>query len=65
MSFMPDKKAAKAKRKRSWPSLYSRCHPSGQASFVVDLGLIIDKAERHSFKTKEEAETIAERKNIE
>jgi integrase len=58
-------KAAKAKRKRSWPNVYTRIHGSGQASYVVDIGLINGKRERHSFKTKAEAGTFAELKRTE
>ena len=62
---MTQTKAAKAKRKRSWPNVYTRVHGSGQASYVVDIGLINGKRERHSFKTKAEAGTFAELKRIE
>ncbi|MEI6705190.1 MAG: tyrosine-type recombinase/integrase [Deltaproteobacteria bacterium] len=58
-------KRTKSKRKRSWPHVYSRKHRSGQASYVVDLGLINGKRERHSFKTKAEASTFAELKKTE
>jgi integrase len=62
---MTQTKAAKAKRKRSWPNVYTRVHGSGQASYVVDIGLINGKRERHSFKTKAEASTFAELKKTE
>src|SRR5208282_2859929 len=62
---MAQTKAAKAKRKRSWPNIYTRVHGSGQASYVVDIGLINGKRERHSFKTKAEAGTFAELKRTE
>jgi integrase len=62
---MANKKTADAKRKRSWPSVYTRIHRSGQASYVVDLGLINGKRERYSFKVRDEADTIAEQKRIE
>jgi integrase len=58
-------KVAKVKRKRSWPNVYTRVHRSGQASYVVDLGLINGKRERPSFKTKAEADTFAELKRTE
>jgi hypothetical protein len=45
--------------------VYSRKHRSGQASYVADLGLINGKRERHSFKTKAEADTFAELKKTE
>jgi hypothetical protein len=57
--------AAKAKRKRSWPNVYSCKHRSGQVGYIVDLGLINGKRERHSFKTKTEADTFAELKRTE
>jgi hypothetical protein len=62
---MAQTKAAKAKRKRSWPNVYTRVHRSGQASYVVDVGLINGKRERPSFKTKAEADTFAELKRSE
>jgi len=55
----------KSKRRRSWPNGYSRKHRSGQTSYVVDIGLINSKRERHSFKTKAEADTFAELKRTE
>lgn len=62
---MAQTKAAKARRKRSWPNVYTRVHGSGQVSYVVDIGLINGKRERHSFKTKAEAGTFAELKRTE
>jgi len=62
---MTHKKVAKAKRKRSWPNVYTRIHRSGQSSYVVDIGLINGKRERPSFKTKAEADTFAELKRTE
>jgi hypothetical protein len=62
---MATDKLAKAKRKRSWPNLYSRKHRSGQVGYIVDLSLINGKRERHSFNTKAEAETFAELKRAE
>ena len=62
---MAKKKTAKARRKRSWPNVYTRIHRSGQASYVVDLGLINGKRERYSFRAKVEADTFAEQKRIE
>ena|ERR1017187_7635000 len=59
------KKVTKAKRKRSWPNVYTRVHRSGQVSYVVDLGLINGKRERYSFKAKDEAGTFAEQTRIE
>jgi integrase len=56
---------SKPTRKRSWPNVYSREHRSGQVSYVVDVGLINGKRERHSFKTKAEAATFAELKRTE
>jgi hypothetical protein len=64
-SFMAKKKTTSAKRKRSWPNVYTRIHRSGQASYVVDLGLINGKRERYSFRAKDEADTFAEQKRIE
>jgi integrase len=58
-------KRSKPKRKRSWPHVYSRTHRSGQVGYVVDLGLINGKRERHTFKTKGEADTFAELKKTE
>jgi integrase len=54
-------KRKKAKR-RQWPNVYSRTHRSGQVSYVVDLGLINGKRERHSFQTKDSATVFAEQK---
>jgi hypothetical protein len=48
-----------------WPNVYSRVHRSGETGFIVDLGLINGKRERHSFKTKGEADTFAEAKRTE
>ena len=45
--------------------MYSRKHRSGQATYVVDLGLINGKRERYSFKTKAEADPFAELKKTE
>ncbi len=54
------------KQKRwQWPNIYSRVHRSGETGFIVDLGLINGKRERHSFKTKGEADTFAEAKRTE
>src|ERR1035441_10105544 len=58
-------KKSNSKRKRSWPNVYTRVHRSGQVGYVVDLGLINGKRERHSFKTKAEADTFAELKKTE
>ncbi|HEY0457474.1 MAG TPA: phage integrase SAM-like domain-containing protein, partial [Verrucomicrobiae bacterium] len=58
---MNENKRKKA-NKRHWPNVYTRIHRSGQVSYVVDLGLVNDKRERHSFKTKGQAETFAEQK---
>src|SRR5688572_26921296 len=52
----------KKAKKRQWPNLYSRTHRSGQVSYVVDLGLIKGKRERHSFQTKDSAAIFAEQK---
>jgi integrase len=53
------------RKKRTWPNVYSRVHRSGETGFMVDLGLINGKRERHSFKTKEEADTFAEARRAE
>ncbi len=53
-------KAPKSKSHPKWPLIYRRIHRSGQASYVVDLGLIEGKRERYSFRTKEEALTAGE-----
>ncbi len=58
-------KVSKHKRRRSWPNIYRRRHRSAHIGFIVDLGLINDKCERHSFKTKAEADTFAELKKAE
>ena len=50
---------------RQWPNVYSRIQRSGQVSYVVDLGLISEKRERRSFKTKGEADSYAELKRTE
>lgn len=49
-------------KKRQWPNVYKRKHRSGQASYVVDLGLINGTRERHSFNDKTSADTFAEQK---
>jgi hypothetical protein len=38
---MGQTKAAKAKRKRSWPNVYTRVHGGGQASYVVEMCSVI------------------------
>jgi integrase len=53
------------KKKQQWPRVYSRSHRSGNVGYIVDLGLIDGKRERHSFKTKAEAETFADLKRTE
>ena len=58
-----DKPASRAKVAR-WPKLYKRSYPTGQVGYVVDLGLIEGKRDRQTFKTKEEAETHAEKARI-
>jgi integrase len=50
---------------RQWPNVYSRIQRSGQASYIVDLGLNSGKRERRSFKTKGEADSYAELKRTE
>ncbi len=62
---MAQQKSGKSSRKRSWPHVYTRSHPTGQTSFVVDLGLINGKRERRSFKTKAEADSFADQKKTE
>jgi hypothetical protein len=52
-------------RQRQWPPVYSRNQRIGQVSYVVDLGLINGKRERHSFKTKGEADSFAQLKRTE
>ncbi len=53
------------RKKRQWPNFYPRTHRSGEISFVVDLGLVNGKRERHCFTSKLEAQTFAEAKRIE
>lgn len=53
------------RKKRQWPNVYSRVHRSGETGFIVDLGLINGRRERHSFKTKGEADTFAEARRAE
>lgn len=55
----------KTTAKRQWPNTYTRRHRGGQVSYVVDLGIISGKRERHSFKTREDANTFAELKRAE
>jgi len=52
-------------RPRQWPNTYSRTQRSGQVSYVVDLGLVNGRRERHSFKTKGEADVFAQLKRTE
>jgi integrase len=56
--------SVRKKKKRSWPNIYPRTHRSGSISWVVDLGEIDGKRQRHSFLTKEEANTCAEQAKI-
>jgi hypothetical protein len=63
-SFTVQKNTANAKRKRSWPNVYSRKHRSGQVGYIVDIGLINGKRQWHSFKTKAGADTFAELNNF-
>jgi integrase len=44
--------------------VYRRVHRSGQTSWVVDLGELNGKRDRHSFKSKDEANTFAEQARI-
>jgi hypothetical protein len=53
------------KRNRSWPNVYTRTQRGGQVSYVVDLGYVNGKRERHSFKTKGEAAAFSELKKFE
>ncbi len=64
---MSSKKAKKSskRRPRQWPHVYSRTQRSGQVSYVVDLGLVNEKRERHSFKTKGDADIFAQLKRTE
>lgn len=55
----------KTRKKRQWPNIYSRRHRSGEIGFVVDVGLVNGKRERHSFTTKEDAESFAALKRTE
>ena len=59
MAILTTTTKPKQKRRRTWPHVYSRTNRGGQASYVVDLGLINGKRERLSFKTKGEADTVA------
>ncbi|MDB6108302.1 MAG: hypothetical protein JWR69_52 [Pedosphaera sp.] len=56
---------ARKSKKRQWPNVYKRTHRGGEVSFVVDLGLVNHKRERHAFKDKESAATFAEQKQAE
>jgi integrase len=64
MNSMQSKHLSKSKP-RQWPNVYSRTQRGGQVSYVVDLGLVNGKRERHSFKTKGEADSYAELKRTE
>lgn len=50
--------------KTKWPTIRRRVYPSGLASFQVDLGELNGKRERHTFGTKEEAESFAEQARV-
>jgi len=65
MAILTTTTKPKQKRRRTWPHVYSRTNRGGQASYVVDLGLINGKRERLSFKTKGEADSVAEQKRTE
>lgn len=56
---------SQSKRNRSFPNVYRRIQRSGQASYIVDVGLVDGKRQRHSFKTKGEADAFAEMKRTE
>lgn len=62
-------KTPQSTHQRSWPNVYSRKRRSGQVGYIVgcivDLGLINDKRERHSFNTKTAAAAFAELKKTE
>ena len=61
---MKAKSPSKKKKAAKWPKMARRVYPSGQVGYVVDLGLIQGKRDRQTFKTKEEAETHAEKARI-
>ena len=54
-----------SKKRSQWPNVYKRVYASGQVGFLVDLGLLDGKRNRHSFQTKEEADTFADQKRVE
>ncbi len=54
-----------SRTKHTWPKIRARTHRSGNSGYLVDLGKINGKRERHSFKTKAEANTFAELKRVE
>lgn len=60
---MPSRR--KTRKKKQWPNVYSRRHRSGEIGFIVDVGLVNGKRERHSFKTKEDADSFAALKRTE
>jgi integrase len=55
----------KTRKKRQWPNVYSRRHRSDETGFVVDVGLVNGKRDRHSFKTKEDADSFSALKRTE
>lgn len=58
----PTKKLSSTDAK--WPKVYTRRYPSGQVAYIVDLGFINGKRERHTKDTLDEARTFAEQARI-
>jgi hypothetical protein len=52
-------------KKRQWPNVYKRRHRGGHTSYIVDLGKVENKRQRHSFDDKATADTFAEQKRAE
>ena len=47
-----------------WPKVYTRTYPSGQVAYIVDLGFVNGKRERHTEETLEDARVYAEQARI-
>src|SRR5687768_16476070 len=61
---MKPKRNRKASTDSKWPKVYTRTYPSGQVAYIVDLGFINGKRERHTKDTLEDARTYAEQARI-
>src|SRR5436190_10419056 len=61
---MKSKKKQTSTTDSKWPKVYTRTYPSGQVAYIVDLGFVNGKRERHTEDSLEEARTYAEQARI-